>query len=245
VALVEESVVEMVVVGELAIGAQQDNLPQKREGNRKRGETMKRLLLALAILFIACNTPSETDNTEVTELDGKIDSTITAVSKTNTRLDSLGIAINNNISDLELAIDEFNEYVMSALDDLLSQDTIYNTVYIPVPTDSPYTVPVPIDSTYYIYKYNITFKVESLDSIEYGSRNISVTWDHNIEPDLSHYTVYLRMGLGVWASNIDVDTTWVEITLPDTGLYYIYSTASDSSGNESPPSDVVKYRCVK
>jgi len=192
---------------------------------------MKKLLLLLAMLFIACNTPSETDNTEVTKLEDKLDST--------------AIAINNRLDDNELAFDELEEYITSALDDLLSRDTIYNTVYIPVPTDSPYTVPVPIDSTYYIYKYNITFKVESLDSVVYGGKDIFVTWDHNIEPDLSHYTVYLRMGLGVWASNVDVDTTWVEITLPDTGSYFISCTASDSSGNESPPSNVVEYRCVK
>ena len=192
---------------------------------------MKNLLLVLTMLLIACNTPSETDSTEVTKLENKLDST--------------AIAINNRLDDNELAFDELEDYIVSALNNLLSQDTIYNTVYIPVPTDSPYTVPVPIDSTYYIYKYNITFKVESLDSIEYGGKDISVTWDYNIESDLSHYTVYLRMGLGVWASNIDVDTTWVEITLPDTGSYYIYSTASDSSGNESPPSNVVEYRCVR
>lgn len=123
--------------------------------------------------------------------------------------------------------------------------TILDTIYTAVALDSPYTNPVPIDSFYYVYSYMITFKVQPLDTLVSGGKKIGIKWDHNIEPDLFHYNVYLRMGSGVWASNIDVDTTYIEITLPDTGLYYIHCTATDKSYNESPPSNEVAYRCVR
>lgn len=78
------------------------------------------------------------------------------------------------------------------------------------------------------------------------ARDVTLEWDPNKETDLSHYTLYsaTRDGdhTGPWSrvKRIEAPTTTVTVTIPDQGNWAWYVTASDKSGNESKPSNMVE-----
>ncbi len=74
------------------------------------------------------------------------------------------------------------------------------------------------------------------------AREITLTWDANSEPDLSHYVVYWGESSGQYSNNsgdIGLVTTY-KCTLPDDGkVYYFAVTAVDEAGLESDYSNEV------
>ena len=81
-------------------------------------------------------------------------------------------------------------------------------------------------------------------TISAGAREITLTWDANNEPDLSHYIVHWGTETGVYPTKtteneIGLDTEY-KITLPDDGkIYFFVVTAVDNSGLESDYSNEV------
>ena len=74
------------------------------------------------------------------------------------------------------------------------------------------------------------------------AREVTLTWEPNSEPDLSHYVVYRGTESGVYAvnsGNIGLVTTYT-CTIPDDGkAYYFVVTAVDTAGLESDFSNEV------
>jgi hypothetical protein len=70
---------------------------------------------------------------------------------------------------------------------------------------------------------------------------LRLSWQAGVEPDLDHYTVYAtRDDGGTGASWAVARTEDAECALPDTTVgRYLYVTASDLSGNESEPSELL------
>ena len=77
------------------------------------------------------------------------------------------------------------------------------------------------------------------------SLDITLTWDANSEPDLSHYIVYWGITRGDYTSNsgnIGLVTEY-SVEIPDDGLiYYFAVTAVDDAGLESDFSNEVVYK---
>lgn len=71
---------------------------------------------------------------------------------------------------------------------------------------------------------------------------VTLTWENNSEPDISHYIVYwgTTTGTYTWNSgNIGLVTTYT-VTIPDgTQVYYFAVTAVDGEGLESDYSNEV------
>lgn len=78
------------------------------------------------------------------------------------------------------------------------------------------------------------------------ARDVAMEWDPNSETDLSHYTLYgaVRQGdhTGPWSkvAKIEAPETTVTVTIPNGENWAWYVTASDKSGNESGPSNMVE-----
>jgi len=73
-------------------------------------------------------------------------------------------------------------------------------------------------------------------------REITLTWDPNSEPDLSHYIVYWGTASGNYTSNSGNIGLVTEhsVTIPDDGkVYYFAVTAVDDAGLESDYSNEV------
>lgn len=74
------------------------------------------------------------------------------------------------------------------------------------------------------------------------AREVTLTWEPNSEPDLSHYVVYRGTESGVYAENsgnIGLVTTYT-CTIPDDGNVYFFAvTAVDKAGLESDFSNEV------
>lgn len=74
------------------------------------------------------------------------------------------------------------------------------------------------------------------------TRTVTLTWDPNSEPDLSHYIVYWGVESGKYivnSSNIGLVTTY-ETKIPKDGKKYFFAvTAVDTSGLESDFSNEV------
>ncbi len=81
-----------------------------------------------------------------------------------------------------------------------------------------------------------------LFSIAVNAREVTLQWDPNSEPDLSHYVVYWGENSGEYSNNsgdIGLVTTYSAI-LPDDGqIYYFAVTAVDEAGLESDYSNEV------
>ena len=79
-------------------------------------------------------------------------------------------------------------------------------------------------------------------------REVTLTWDANSEPDLSHYVVYWGVASRAYtvnSGNIGLVTTY-KCTLPDDGkVYYFAVTAVDDAGLESDYSNEVNTGEVK
>lgn len=77
------------------------------------------------------------------------------------------------------------------------------------------------------------------------AREITLKWDPNSEPDISHYIVYWGTESGVYTSRTSKEeiglNTEYKINLPDDGqIYYFAVTAVDTSNLESDYSNEVK-----
>lgn len=76
--------------------------------------------------------------------------------------------------------------------------------------------------------------------------DLTLRWDPNPELDLSHYNIYTatREGdhTGPWQKEAEVRApqTTATVTMPDRENRAWYVTASDESGNESGPSNMVE-----
>ncbi len=79
-------------------------------------------------------------------------------------------------------------------------------------------------------------------NISAGAKDITLTWDPNNEPDLSHYIVYWGVSTGNYtedSGNIGLVTEH-SVTVPDDGqIYYFAVTAVDDAGLESDFSNEV------
>ncbi|MBN1907368.1 MAG: hypothetical protein JW927_19980, partial [Deltaproteobacteria bacterium] len=74
-----------------------------------------------------------------------------------------------------------------------------------------------------------------------SARQVTLTWDPNSEPDLSHYIVYWGTMSGNYTSNsgnIGLVTEY-SVTIPDEGQYFFAVTAVDDAGLESDFSNEV------
>lgn len=84
-------------------------------------------------------------------------------------------------------------------------------------------------------KIILTIIIMMLSAIAMG-REVTLRWDPNSEPDLSHYVVYWGTTSKVYTNNsgdIGLDTSY-SCTLPDDGeIYYFAVTAVDVIGLES------------
>lgn len=79
-------------------------------------------------------------------------------------------------------------------------------------------------------------------SSEVSARDITLTWEANSEPDLSHYIVYWGLEPGVYnynSGNIGLVTEYTITGLDDDKIYFFAVTAVDSSGLESDFSNEV------
>lgn len=78
--------------------------------------------------------------------------------------------------------------------------------------------------------------------------NVTLEWDAVSDADLGKYSLYQadRIGdkSGPWAFVRDVTppARRTTVTVPDTGNFVWYVTASDKSGNETGPSNIVELR---
>ena len=79
-------------------------------------------------------------------------------------------------------------------------------------------------------------------TIAANAREVTLQWDPNSEPDLSHYVVYWGSSSGTYSTNsgdIGLVTSY-SCTLPDDGqIYYFAVTAVDTMGLESDYSNEV------
>lgn len=79
-----------------------------------------------------------------------------------------------------------------------------------------------------------------------NAREVTLQWDPNTEPDLSHYTLYqadrFADKTGAWQNvkEIPAEQTTTIITVEDGKNFAWYLTASDNSGNQSRPSNMVE-----
>ncbi len=74
-----------------------------------------------------------------------------------------------------------------------------------------------------------------------SAREITLTWEANSEPDLSHYVVYWGTSSGNYTSNsgnIGLVTEY-SVIIPDEGVYFFAVTAVDTAGLESDYSNEV------
>ncbi|NLD36638.1 MAG: hypothetical protein GX654_07205, partial [Desulfatiglans sp.] len=74
-----------------------------------------------------------------------------------------------------------------------------------------------------------------------SARQVTLTWEPNSEPDLSHYIVYWGTTSGNYTSNsgnIGMVTEY-SVTIPDEGQYFFAVTAVDEAGLESDFSNEV------
>jgi len=73
------------------------------------------------------------------------------------------------------------------------------------------------------------------------AREINFSWNHNTEPDLDHYDLYISLESGIYS-----DSPWsgpeeeCVLELSD-GVYYVVLTATDQSGNESGYSSEIRF----
>lgn len=90
-------------------------------------------------------------------------------------------------------------------------------------------------------KVGILFLLTILFSLTVSARTVTLTWDPNSEPDLSHYIVYwgtTTRNYTMNSGNIGLVTTHT-LTIPDTGQYFFAVTAVDTAGLESDYSNEV------
>jgi hypothetical protein len=81
-----------------------------------------------------------------------------------------------------------------------------------------------------------------LFSSEVTAREITLTWDANSEPDLSHYIVYWGTQPGIYTNNsgnIGLKTEYKTNIPDDDQIYFFAVTAVDTSGLESDFSNEV------
>jgi fibronectin type 3 domain-containing protein len=74
-----------------------------------------------------------------------------------------------------------------------------------------------------------------------SARQVTLSWEPNSEPDLSHYIVYWGTSSGNYNSNsgnIGLVTEY-SVTIPDVGQYFFSVTAVDEAGLESDFSNEV------
>lgn len=79
------------------------------------------------------------------------------------------------------------------------------------------------------------------------ARDVTLTWDPNSEPDLSHYIVYWGVESGVYTSNsgnIGLANEYKIVNLDDNQIYFFAVTAVDTSGLESDYSNEVNTHAV-
>ena len=66
--------------------------------------------------------------------------------------------------------------------------------------------------------------------------NVTLAWDQNPEPDISHYRLYVGTSSGVYGPSIPVGETTKTLSLPKNVLHFAVVTAVNTSGLESPGS---------
>lgn len=78
------------------------------------------------------------------------------------------------------------------------------------------------------------------------AQDVTLMWDHVTDPDLNHYSIYQadkignQSGTWEWIINIPGNENTVIVTVEDNKNYVWYATASDKTGNESGPSNIVE-----
>jgi hypothetical protein len=80
--------------------------------------------------------------------------------------------------------------------------------------------------------------------MSFGKITPTITWQSNVEPDLSGYRVYIGSSSGVYTSNVNVGNVTSYLVTGITPIqrwYYFAVTAYDTTGNESAFSSEVRY----
>ncbi len=115
----------------------------------------------------------------------------------------------------------------------------------PFPPDPPQLVPKSLPEAWV---------EQGIDAVASGSPSILLMWVPNTESDLSGYTIYRAdstlnhrfypVGNIDLISTFGSDTSYIDEAVGNYVDYYYFVTASDQAGNESAPSDTVKYRLM-
>jgi len=83
----------------------------------------------------------------------------------------------------------------------------------------------------------------TLPGITHGQQPITLAWNANSEPNLSHYVLYRDTSPGTMVQQDSIhhiDTTYSDYNVAEGITYYYKLTAVDSAGNESAPSNEVQ-----
>ena len=76
-----------------------------------------------------------------------------------------------------------------------------------------------------------------------GASSVYLSWAASTSPHVVGYNIYRHDSSGSYTkinSSLDVDTNYVDASIVSSGTYYYATTAVNSSGQESSPSNVVK-----
>ena len=85
-----------------------------------------------------------------------------------------------------------------------------------------------------VFFFSVIFFLLCVTSVT--AREVTLNWDSNSEPDLSHYVVYWGISSGDYSDNSgDIGlVTEYSVEIPDDGHVYFFAvTAVDESGLES------------